>query len=144
MFGWFVGLIITQSGQAYYVNEQGIPIAQGIAPSQFLPEALLPRSSSASSSPVQTTNGSQLSIAPAAQLGAPATVVTTTATITPVVTSTAITTSGEMLLMNIVHLKRFFSHGLWMGRGRQPGELGKERNFFLNCRHHGITLVHPK
>lgn len=86
----FVGLIITQSGQTYYVNEQGIPVAQGMAPSQLLSDALLPRSSAAGS-PIQTV--SQPTVTPI-HTKAPATI-TTSASVTPI-SSASITTSGEL------------------------------------------------
>lgn len=50
----YAGLIITQSGQAYYVNEKGVPIAQGVAPPS-LSESLIPKSSIAASSAAVTS-----------------------------------------------------------------------------------------
>ena len=48
-------MVITQSGQAYYVNEQGIPVAQGMAPVQLLSENLMSKAAMSSTSVPSST-----------------------------------------------------------------------------------------
>lgn len=51
----YSGLIITQSGQAYYVNEKGIPVAQGVSPLHVLPDGTIGKSTAGHVSTPSTT-----------------------------------------------------------------------------------------
>ncbi|XP_067935473.1 uncharacterized protein [Watersipora subatra] len=63
------GLIITQSGQAYYVNEQGIPVAQGMAPVQLLSDNMIAKSAV----PAVSVTSTSPQLLPAVSTNAPVT-----------------------------------------------------------------------